>query len=77
MTYISGYHSNIHSPCLLIQGGENDEGETLSDCWIMELHTAAWKHVRVYIMYICNYVCTCTCMYVCVYMYMYVCVVCV
>ena len=46
MTYIGGYHGDGHSPCLLVQGGENDEGATLSDCWIMELHTAEWKKVR-------------------------------
>ena len=45
MTYITGFHSDRHSPCLLIQGGENDEGETLSDCWIMEVHTSEWKQV--------------------------------
>ena len=46
MTYIAGYHGDRHSPCLLVQGGENEEGETLSDCWIMELRTAEWKKVR-------------------------------
>lgn len=49
MEYISGYHSNGHSPCLLVQGGENNEGETLSDCWILELNTAKWRQVSSYL----------------------------
>ena len=33
------------SPCLIIVGGENYEGKTLSDCWILDLQSVLWSLV--------------------------------
>ena len=45
MIYVASLHSDRPHPCLIVIGGEDDDGKILNDCWILELQTVTWKHV--------------------------------
>ena len=45
MTFASGIFSGKPSPCVLLVGGENDDGHVVSDCWIFDLPTVSWTKV--------------------------------
>lgn len=45
MIYVASLHSDRPHPCLIVIGGEDDDGKILNDCWILELQTVTWKHI--------------------------------
>lgn len=45
MAFAPGLYSPKPCPCMVIVGGENDDGKVLSDCWLFDLPTTKWTHV--------------------------------
>ena len=54
MTFVPGLYGMEPCPCVLVVGGENDEGKTLSDCWILDLRSTTWTQVRYLQVVCCN-----------------------
>ena len=49
---ISCMYSNCLKTHLLVLGGVDEDFETISDCWIMNIEDQTWKEVKKLISYV-------------------------